>query len=195
MDDQPFMLMVSDHIYVSDAPGKSCAQQLVAIAEREECVVSAVQPTHESKLSYFGAVGGTLFDRERELYEVKAVLEKPTPTDAEQQLVTPGMRHGHYLCFLGMHVLNAKFLEILSERQRKFSDNECHLSCALHEVAERGRYLALSINGRRYDLDRRYGLLIAQLAVGLSGEHREEVLKSLVEVLAQSSAAQSKVSK
>ncbi|MGK0186847.1 MAG: UTP--glucose-1-phosphate uridylyltransferase, partial [Verrucomicrobiales bacterium] len=42
IDDQPFMLMVSDHIYVSDAPGKSCAQQLVAIAEREECVVSAV---------------------------------------------------------------------------------------------------------------------------------------------------------
>lgn len=193
--EQPFMLMVSDHIYVSDAPGRTCAQQLVAIAEKEDCVVSAVQPTHESKLPYFGAIGGSLFDRERELYEVNSVLEKPTPTDAEQKLVTPGLRHGHYLCFLGMHVLNARFLEILSERRNISSGEECHLSGALHEVASRGRYLALAINGRRYDLDRRYGLLIAQLAVGLSGEHREEVLESLVEVLAQSSAAQSKVSK
>ncbi|MDA0814273.1 MAG: sugar phosphate nucleotidyltransferase [Verrucomicrobia bacterium] len=190
--DHTFMLMVSDHVYVSDAPNRTCAQQLVAIAEQEECVVSAVQPTHESKLPYFGAIGGNLFDRERELYEVNAVLEKPTPTAAEQQLVTPGLRHGHYLCFLGMHVLNALFIETLCERTRRSASKEQHLSGALNDVAGRGRYLALAIDGRRYDLDRRHGLLIAQLAVGLSGDYREEVLESLVEVLAQSSAAQSK---
>ena len=187
--DGPFMLMVSDHLYVSDAPNKTCAQQLVAIAEQEECAVSAVQPTHESKLPYFGAIGGTLFDRDRELYEVNAVLEKPTPTDAEQQLLTPGLRHGHYLCFLGTHVLNELVMDTLLKHQRNSNGQERDLSAALNEVANRGRYLALAINGRRYDLDRRHGLLVAQLAVGLSGNHREEVLESIVEVLSQSSAA------
>lgn len=187
--DLPFLLMVSDHLYVSDAPDRSCAQQLVAIAEQEDCVVSAVQPTHESKLPYFGAIGGALFDRARELYEVKAVLEKPTPTEAEQQLVTPGLRHGHYLCFLGMHVLNALCMQTLKERALRSDGRERDLCGALQEVSGRGRYLAVAINGRRYDLDRRHGLLVAQLAVSLSGTHREEVLESLVEVLAQSSSA------
>ena len=33
------------------------------------------------------------------------VIEKPTPTEAEQRLLVPGLRAGHYLCFFGMHVL------------------------------------------------------------------------------------------
>ena len=183
--EDPFLLMVSDHLYVSDDPDKrTCAQQLVAVAEKEECAVSAVQPTHESKLPYFGAIGGTLFDRERELYEVTAVLEKPTPTVAEQALLTPGLRHGRYLCFLGMHVLNSLFIDTLQDRLAK--NKERDLSGALAEVASRGRYLAHSINGRRYDLDRRHGLLTAQLAVSLSGRYREDILASLVDLLAQS---------
>ena len=180
LSESPFMLVVSDHLYVSDHVTMTCAQQLVSVAEQEDCAVSAVQPTHESKLPYFGAIGGTLFEGNRDLYQVSAVLEKPTPTDAEQQLMTPGMRHGHYLCFLGMHVLNAKFLEILSGREER------HICGGLDELASRSRYLAHSISGRRYDLDRRHGLLTAQLAVSLSGNYRDEVLTSLLEVLAQS---------
>ena len=183
--DSAFMLVVSDHLYVSDHESLTCAQQLVDAASQEDCAVSAVQPTHESKLPYFGAIGGTLFDRNRDLYEVSAVLEKPTPTDAEQQLMTPGVRHGHYLCFLGMHVLTPLFIEVLNRRVDDAAP-ETHICAALHQLAARSRYLAHSIQGRRYDLDRRHGLLVAQLAVSLAGKYRDEVLGSLVEVLAQS---------
>jgi len=182
----PFMLMVSDHIYVSDSASKTCAQQLVASAERESCVVSAVQSTPESRLSYFGAIGGTLFDASRDLYEVTRVLEKPTPTLAEQQIMTPGLRTGHYLCYLGMHVLQPLVLEVLARRETQLKDGErLELSPALNEVAGIGRYLAHAIEGRRYDLDRRHGLLIGQLAVSLAGEYRDEVLSSIVDLLAR----------
>jgi UTP--glucose-1-phosphate uridylyltransferase len=184
--DAAFTLVVSDHLYVSDHGSMSCAQQLVSVAEQEECAVSAVQPTHESKLPYFGAIGGALFDGNRDLYEVSAVLEKPTPTDAEQRLMTPGLRHGHYLCFLGMHVLNPLFIEVLTKRCKDSSQSERDICGALNEMANRSRYLAHSIKGRRYDLDRRHGLLVAQLAVGLAGNYRDEVLASMLEVLAQS---------
>ena len=48
------------------------------------------------------------------LYLVEDVLEKPTPTEAEQRLVVPGLRAGHYLCLFGMHVLTPVIMEILA---------------------------------------------------------------------------------
>ena len=39
------------------------------------------------------------------LYEIAEVVEKPTPTEAEQRLIVPGLRAGHYRCFFGMHAL------------------------------------------------------------------------------------------
>lgn len=71
--------------------------------------MSAVQATHESKLPYYGAVGGKLMDAARHLYQVDTVLEKPTPTEAEQQITVPGLRAGYYLCFFGMHVLTPTY--------------------------------------------------------------------------------------
>src|SRR5439155_9758195 len=48
---EPFLLLVGDHLYVSGGPQR-CAQQLVEVASAENCAVSAVQATHESKLPY-----------------------------------------------------------------------------------------------------------------------------------------------
>lgn len=185
--DEAFLLMVSDHLYVSDRPGQTCAAQLVETARQEACPVSAVQPTHESELSYFGAIGGALFTGREFLYEVETVLEKPSPTVAEQRIMTPGLRHGYYLCFLGMHVLTPAIMPILEALASVMKDGETlHLSDALDAVAKRGRYLAHAIQGRRYDLDQRYGILMAQLALALDGRHREEVLAGIIELLAES---------
>ena len=48
------------------------------------------------------------------LYEIDTVAEKPTPTEAEQKLIIPGLCAGHYLCFFGMHVLTPALMEILA---------------------------------------------------------------------------------
>ncbi len=155
-ENQPFLLLVGDHLYVSGSqiPGK------------------------------------------QRLYEVQAVLEKPTPTEAEQKLIVPGLRAGHYLCFFGMHVLTPAVLDLLSEdiawqssglpsspRQAKTG---IHLTTALSKLANRERYLASELEGRRYDIGVKYGLLTAQLALALDGHHRAEVLSQLVELLATS---------
>src|SRR5256885_1931718 len=110
----PFLLLVGDHLYLSDE-AKSCAVQLVETASGESCSVSAVQATHESKLPYYGAVGGRLVPGKQRLYKVEDVLEKPTPTEAEQRLIVPGLRAGHYLCFFGMHVLTPTLMSILAD--------------------------------------------------------------------------------
>ena len=182
--DEPFLLLVGDHLYVSGLD-ETCAQQLVQIARTENCAVSAVQATHESKLPFYGAIGGHLVDAGQRAYQIDNVLEKPTPTEAEQKLIVPGLRSGFYLCFFGMHVLSPALQEILS---RLFDETDdpmsVNLRLALAELAKTERYLAAELNGRRYDIGVKYGLLTAQLALSLSGVDRDEVLSNLVELLA-----------
>lgn len=182
----PFLLLVGDHLYVSGGQ-KRCAQQLVEIAAAENCAASAVQATHESKLPYYGTVGGHLVAGRQRLYEVHEVLEKPTPTEAEQKLIVPGLRAGHYLCFFGLHVLTPRVMELLEEEIGATRDGGVHLTSALAKLAKRERYLACELEGRRYDIGAKYGLLTAQLALALDGAEREEVLTLLAELLARRS--------
>lgn len=180
----PVLLLVGDHLYVSKTD-RPCAQQLVEVAAAENCAVSAVQATHESKLPHYGAVGGRLVPGRKGLYEISQVLEKPTPTEAEQSLVVPGLRAGHYLCFFGMHVLTPAVFALLDEAVRRAGPaGGVHLSAALASLAGKERYLATELQGRRYDIGLKYGLLTAQMAIALAGRDREEVLATLVELLA-----------
>jgi UTP--glucose-1-phosphate uridylyltransferase len=180
---EPFLLLVGDHLYLSHGP-KSCAQQLIEVAASEACSVSAVQATHESKLPYYGTVSGRLVSAKQRLYEVEDVAEKPTPTEAEQKLIVPGLRAGHYLCFFGMHVLTPSVMDLLGEALAAAGEGgKAHLSSALAKLATVERYLAFELQGRRYDIGVKYGLLIAQLALALSGDDRDEVLSNLVELL------------
>ncbi len=185
LGDDHFLLMVSDHLYISGDPKKSCARQLVETAAAERCAVSAVQSTHESNLSSFGAVGGRLFDGRTGIYQVERVIEKPTPTQAEQELIVPGLRMAHYLCFFGMHVLSPLVVDILGNLLKQAPDpKSVSLSAALEALDGKERHLAVELHGRRFDLDERYGLLTAQLALALDGEQRAEILAKIVSLLA-----------
>jgi UTP--glucose-1-phosphate uridylyltransferase len=182
---KPFLLLVGDHLYVSRTNDR-CAQQLVRVANAKACAVSAVQATHEAKLPLYGTVGGRLSAGQRGLYDVNEILEKPTPTEAEQRLIVPGLRSGHYLCFFGMHVLPPSVMDILErEVHANAGRGGVHLTPALAKLAGRERYIAAELHGRRYDLGLKYGLLAAQLALALDGRDRDEVLSGLVEMLAR----------
>jgi UTP--glucose-1-phosphate uridylyltransferase len=184
----PFLHLVGDHLYIGNGE-KALSERLVEVAEAEECSVSAVQATRESLLPYFGAVGGSKAHGRQGQYRVDLVLEKPTPTQAEQQLIVPGLRAGHYLCFFGMHVFTPAVMDILSRLDATRNGQSLSLSAALAELAGREQYIALELGGRRYDVGARYGLLWAQLALALSGQDKEEVLARLIELFATRESA------
>jgi len=179
---EPFLHLVGDHLYLNSA-GAPPAERLLEIAQAEECSVSGVQITREGLLPNFGAIGGRLVAGRPGLYRVETVIEKPTPTEAEQKLGIAGLRAGHYLCFFGMHVLTPAVIEILG-RQLADSAANVPLSAALAELGRHEQYLALEEPHRRYDIGARYGLLTAQLALALNGRDRVEVLAQLVDLLA-----------
>jgi UTP--glucose-1-phosphate uridylyltransferase len=182
--DEPFLHLVSDHLYVTRRRLR-CAQQVVQCARTENCSVSAVQATREAMLPYYGTVGGRRAPRQEGLYEIETVIEKPTPSVAEQKLLVPGLRAGHYLCLFGIHVLTPALMDVLARAvTRPFTGQPVQLSPALDHLARQERYLALEVKGDRYNIGVKYGLLVAQFALALAGNDREDVLAQLVELLA-----------
>lgn len=196
IDGAPFLHLVSDHLYLNSGPQR-CAQKLVETAKEEECSVSAVQPTREWQLKHFGAVSGKLEAGKKGLYRVDYVLEKPTPTEAEQKLIAPGLRSGSYLCLFGMHVFSPTMFQILVE----FTEGKIRemggatsqgaesqwpdLTDALNHLIQQERYLAYELEGSRFNIGEKYGIHHAQTALALAGVDRDEFLAQMVELLAQ----------
>lgn len=180
--DDPFLHLVGDHLYLSHGD-KRCAQQLIEVANEFGCAVSGVQPTRENRLSLFGVVSGTNLPRRSGLIEVNRAIEKPTPTQAEQELITAGLRSGYYLAFFGMHVLTPQVMEVLEELLDEERPVRPCLSDAMSVLAKRQKYLALTVDGMRYNIGVKYGLLIAQLALGLAGDDRDQILVELIDLM------------
>jgi len=180
--DEDFILMVGDHIFVSRDHEKNCVTQVIEPYLKESCAVSAVQPTHESQIGFFGTIGGEFFDANRSLYRISRVIENPTPTVAEDNLWVPGLRSAYYLCFFGIHMLTPEIFDFLKpmDGEAKFVG----FSEALQAYGKERQHLAVELRGKRYDMENRYGLLFAQLALALDSKHRDEVLSGMVELLA-----------
>jgi len=176
-----FLHLVGDHLYVNRNE-ISCARHLVEFATKHECAVSTVQATRESLIPNFGVAGGVAHQKLNSVYKINKVIEKPTPTLAEQELLVPGLRIGHYLCYFGMHVLTPTVINILGEELEKNPKQKLNLSFALNILARTEQYLALEKNDLRFDMGDKYGLLKAQLALALNGKDRDQVLTELLEL-------------
>jgi UTP--glucose-1-phosphate uridylyltransferase len=192
LDDEPFFHTVCDHLFISRDADRSCARQLVEHAAREGTAMSAVQSTRETEIHLYGAVSGVLTRSAgpEPVYQIRDVIEKPTPTEAEQKLIVPGLRAGQYLTFFGMHVLTPLVMELLREsveRARRGSGSpNVQLSPVLSELARREQYGAVLIQGSRHHISLKYGLFYTQLALALHGSDKPDVLGELVQLLARS---------
>ena len=180
----PFLLLLSDHLYVS-SEARRCARQLLDLAADEGCAVSAVQATREHLIQQYGTLTGKRLHDRPDAYLIDEIIEKPNPTLAELRLQVPGLRAGHYLCFFGMHVLTPALFDLLDELVR--SDvreaGQIPLTTALNALARREKYLALETRGARHNIGVKFGVVEAQIALALAGVDRERMLAVLLETL------------
>ena len=185
--EESFLLLLGDHLYISDRADQRCAQQLIHLAESEECSVAAVQSTREHLVGHYGTLSGKRMPDAPRVYQIERILEKPSLSQAELELQTPGLRVGHYLCFFGMHVLSHRIFALLDEMVSEGgrSNGEYQLTPALQELANREKYLALEVAGTRYDTGAKFGLLQTQVALGTAGKDRNALLTTLIELLAE----------
>ncbi|MCX7597509.1 MAG: sugar phosphate nucleotidyltransferase [Armatimonadetes bacterium] len=172
--DDPFLLLLGDHLYLSDAD-RPCARQVMDVFERYGYSVSSVAVTPEHLLHLFGTVRGKPL--EPGIYEVEKFVEKPSPQQAEAELETPGLPAGHYLCFFGMHVFTPAIFEALEYllRHDLRERGEIQLTTAQELMRSTQRCLACTVTGRRYDIGTPEGYLATLIAFGLRGPYRGAV--------------------
>jgi UTP--glucose-1-phosphate uridylyltransferase len=180
--DEPCLLLLSDHVYVS-SESRRCARQLIELAAAEGCAVSAVQATREHLIHQYGTLCGRRLPEHPETYLIDEIIEKPNPTLAELRLQVPGLRAGHYLCFFGMHLLTPAVFELLDDMVRRDVRElgSIQLTTALNALARRERYLALETRGARFNLGVKFGMVEAQIALALAGADRDRILSLLLE--------------
>ena len=107
----PFLHLVGDHLYAGNKISSS-TRRLVEVAVAEGCAVSAVQAYPRNFAPRYGAIGGQP-SRQAVYIALQKVVEKPTPTEAEQELEISGLRPALPLLF-GSHVLTPTVMEILT---------------------------------------------------------------------------------
>jgi UTP--glucose-1-phosphate uridylyltransferase len=181
----PFLMLTGDYLYISYLKNISCAKQLVDLAEIENCSVSAVNPTPEYLISKYGTLTGKSVPNKNGVYQIEKIIEKPSVTQAELELHTPGLKSGYYLCFFGMSVFTPNLFPLLEEYIANNRGNQIFLTPVLQILAEKEKYLALEIMGNRYDTSKKLGSIPAQLALGLSSTMKDEILAMMVEILAE----------
>ena len=160
---EPFLLMLGDHLYGSDE-GKCCAQQVVEAYEQVGHSVVGLKKTPIEQLSNFGCVTG-VWKEENSLLSVTEFYEKPDAEYAMEHLHVDGMDIDQFLTVFGIYVLQPQIFEFL---EQNISHNlrergEFQLTSCLDELRKADGFSGYVGKGRRFD-------------IGLPEEYRQTVI-------------------
>jgi UTP-glucose-1-phosphate uridylyltransferase/mevalonate kinase len=150
--DEPFLLMLGDHLYRSDTD-VSCARQMLDAYQRHGQSIVGVRYTPEEKIANFGTVTGVWLENER-LLNVTEFAEKPTLDYAQTNLRVPGMPEHEYLTVFGQYIIRPELFAYLKEniennvRER----GEFQLTSVLDRLRQESGFLGLVIDGKRFDI-------------------------------------------
>jgi UTP--glucose-1-phosphate uridylyltransferase len=185
--DEPFLLLLGDHVYISDVKER-CARQLLKVYEQYMLeAVTAVQPTVERLLHLFGTIKGNPIDPARGVYKAELIVEKPEIDFARENLVTSGLPAGNYLAHFGMWVFGPQIFDSLEYlfKNNLREKNEFQLTAAQEHLRQQtDKYWVVHVQGQRYDTGIPYGLMETQLALALNGIHRTEICEAIARILA-----------
>ncbi len=149
---EPFLLMLGDHIYRSTGQ-KSCARQLLDVYQQYGQSVVGLRYTAESDIANFGTATGVWLEDNRVL-NITEFAEKPTVDYARTNLRVPGRGANEYLTVFGQYIIKPQLFDILSEhiannvRER----GEFQLTSALDRLRQEDGFLGVIMEGKRYDI-------------------------------------------
>jgi UTP-glucose-1-phosphate uridylyltransferase/mevalonate kinase len=149
---EPFLLMLGDHIYRSTGEN-SCARQLMDAYQKHGTSILGLRLTPEEQIDNFGTVTG-VWVKDETVLNVTEFAEKPNLDYARTNLRVPGLPNNEYLTVFGQYIIKPKLFEFLREhiennvRER----GEFQLTSALDRLRQEDGFLGLIIEGKRYDI-------------------------------------------
>jgi UTP-glucose-1-phosphate uridylyltransferase/mevalonate kinase len=149
---EPFLLMLGDHLYRSNSE-ISCAQQMVDTYREHGTSLVGLKRTQEDQIGNFGVVNG-IWQIENNLLSITEFAEKPTLDYARVNLRVPRLPVGEYLTVFGQYILKPEIFDLLEShiRNNVRERGEFQLTSALDRLRQLDGFQGLMIDGRRFDI-------------------------------------------
>lgn len=168
--DEPFAVMYGDGVIVSETP---CIKQLIdCYGEYGEGVVG-VKKVDAKDIHKYGSL--KVEHMHDNVFKCTDMKEKPQTPEEVLSLYS----------ILDRCVLPAKIFDIL-ERTAPGAGGEIQLTDAMREIAVTEGMVAVEFEGKRYDMGNKFGILQAQIEVGLKHPETGEQLKEYIKKIAES---------
>ena len=150
--DEPFLLLLGDHLYASDTDA-SCARQLLDVYERVGHSVVGLKITSASEIHNFGCVGG-VWTEPSSVLSITEFYEKPDIEYARKQLRVDGLADDQFLTVFGQYVLEPAVFEFLGEhiRHNIREHGEFQLTACLERLRQEHGFTGYVVQGRRFDI-------------------------------------------
>lgn len=171
--DEPFLLLLGDHVYRAEEGRPSCARQAATAFEAfpSACAMIGMQPVGPDELAKVGTAGGepVASAGDGRVYRCRNFIEKPALDVARRDLLTPGLAEDRFLAHSGIYLFTPEIFDCLRRLavQDRPMGTEIQLADAQKMLLDRQPedYLLYRIAGRAYDTGVPGGYLAAQDAL------------------------------
>ena len=149
---EPFMLLLGDHLYSSDGD-VSCARQLMDVYERMGRSVVGLKVTPAEQIRQFGCVGGEWME-DGSVLSITEFAEKPDPAYAREHLRVSGLGEDKFLTVFGQYVLSPQIFDYLEEHIELNirEGGEFQLTSCLDRLRQEDGFTGYVVKGRRFDI-------------------------------------------
>jgi UTP-glucose-1-phosphate uridylyltransferase/mevalonate kinase len=149
---EPFLLMLGDHLYRSRC-SLNCAQQLLEAYNQHGLSILGLRQTLESDIASFGTVAGIWVDQPT-LLSVTMFTEKPTVDYARNNLRISGIPESEFLTVFGEYIIKPQIFDYLEENinNNVREHGEFQLTSALDRLRQEDGFQGLIIDGQRFDI-------------------------------------------
>lgn len=152
IDDEPFAIILADDLI--DDGDRGCIRQMVEVYEETQCGVIGVEQVPKEEISGYGVVD--VIERGDRLWDIRGLVEKPTPEDAPSNIA-----------IVGRYILESSIFDQLSQTSRG-AGGEIQLTDAISRQIQSGAStVAYEFEGTRYDCGSKLGYLQANVELAL----------------------------
>lgn len=149
---EPFLLLLGDHLYASDG-AVPCARQILDIYDKVGRSVVGLKVTPGSEVQHFGCVTGSWLEQGSVL-SISEFAEKPDLDYARKHLQTEGTEEDTFFSVFGQYVLKPTIFEYLDEHiQHNIRERgEFQLTSCLDRLRQEDGFAGYVVQGRRFDI-------------------------------------------
>ncbi|BAZ00565.1 UTP-glucose-1-phosphate uridylyltransferase [Tolypothrix tenuis PCC 7101] len=151
VQNEPFLLMLGDHVYKSDID-KSCTRQMVELYAQVNQSVVSLTTMPAAIINKAGCVTG-MWQEFNSLLQITQLAEKPSIDYARQHLRVEGMAEDEFLCVFGLYILTPNIFDYLAQsiQENLRYRGEFQLTTCLDQLCQAEGMTGYVIKGKCFD--------------------------------------------